>query len=105
MYERRVNDDGIASGSGPWVVILTSATAYEARAAWIIPEGEATARRFANFITAERDEGEAAVALPLRSPVGELLDWRREVVDREDAAVAAAFRSPVLDWAFADADK
>jgi hypothetical protein len=77
----------------PWVVILGSHLPYHASAAWLIPEGEQTAREFAAYVTAEVDP---AQAMPLMSAAGELMHWREQValpaMERERKATALADR-------------
>lgn len=58
--------------SKPWVVVLGSHLPYHASAAWLVPEGEAVARQFAEWVTKEIDP---AQAMPLGSPAQEILTW------------------------------
>lgn len=62
-----------AAASGPWVVVLGSHQPYHASACWVLGD-EDTAKRFAEFVTAEIDPAQVMRAL---DPVTELLNWRR----------------------------
>lgn len=57
-----------------WIVLLTDG--QELRRCYGPFDNEGLAKRYAEFLSAEVDP---AVALPLASPVGEVLDWREAV--------------------------
>jgi len=58
-----------------WAVILGSHQPYHASACWIF-EDQATAERFAAYVTAEIDP---AQVLKAADPASELLNWREHI--------------------------
>lgn len=62
-----------APAADQWVVVLGTHLPYHASACWILRD-EDTARRFAEFVTAEIDPAQVMRAL---DPAAELLNWRQ----------------------------